>query len=97
MEQLDVTAETSKVVQFVARHKKGFVIIGVIGLITPPAMMLSMVSCISSSSSFTLNGWFLNGRSPVSYTHLDVYKRQIWLHSWFIMVDMGIGATDVTR
>ena len=34
-----------------------------IGLITPPAMMLSMVSCISSSSSFTLNGWFLNGRS----------------------------------
>ena len=34
-----------------------------IGVITPPAMMLSMVSCISSSSSLTLNGWFLNGRS----------------------------------
>ena len=24
--------------------------------------------------------WFLNGRTPVSYTHLDVYKRQ--MHYW---------------
>lgn len=33
------------------------------GLIIPPAIMLSMVSCINSSSSLTLNGWFLNGFS----------------------------------
>ena len=85
------TASSSSVRQVAGQHKLGLTLTSIILLVLVAAAAFGVYSYLSRKKSAAFESF-----ATVSYTHLDVYKRQVTLAAGTAAAELGTEAPSVT-